>query len=145
MVFFVRKLEEDAFIPSKGSEYAAGYDLYAREDFEIKSHGKVLVKTGIAIEMTKGIYGRIAPRSGMAWKHHIDVGAGVIDCDYRGDIGVVLFNHSDEDLTFERGTRVAQIIFTPYYEVNLEEKAELSESVRGSGGYGSSGGDSKSS
>ena len=86
-----------------------------------------------------GTYGRIAPRSGLAWKKHIDVGAGVIDADYRGNVGVVLFNHGAEDLEVKVGDRVAQLILEKIAYAEVEEVAELPETVRGAGGFGSSG------
>jgi deoxyuridine 5'-triphosphate nucleotidohydrolase len=92
----VKKLSEHATIPVRASARAAGYDLFAAHDTSISAHGKALVKTDISLAIPTGHYGRIAPRSSLAWKNHIDVGAGVIDEDYRGPLGVVLFNHADE-------------------------------------------------
>lgn len=92
----VKKLSEHATIPVRASARAAGYDLFAAYDTVIESHGKALVKTDISLAIPDGHYGRIAPRSSLAWKNHIDVGAGVIDEDYRGPLGVVLFNHGKE-------------------------------------------------
>eukprot|EP01084_Bolivina_argentea_P250673 420101_1 len=90
-VFKIKKLTENAVIPSKGSLMSAGYDLYSGYDVLIPARGKALAKTDIAMAIPEGCYGRIAPRSGLAWKHHIDIGAGVIDADYRGNVGVVMF------------------------------------------------------
>ena len=92
----VKKLSEHATIPVRASARAAGYDLFAAYDTSIDAHGKALVKTDISLAIPNGHYGRIAPRSSLAWKNHIDVGAGVIDEDYRGPLGVVLFNHANE-------------------------------------------------
>jgi len=92
----VKKLSENAKLPVRGSKYAAGYDLFAAYEYTIPGEGKELVKTDIAIAIPEGHYGRVAPRSSLAWKNHIDVGAGVIDEDYRGPLGVILFNHSKE-------------------------------------------------
>ena len=98
---FIKKLIPEAMLPTKGSALAAGYDLYSVSDLTIPAHGKSIVKTGLvtnfkkAIKVPTGNYGRIAPRSGLAVKNFIDVGAGVIDEDYRGEVGVVLFNFSD--------------------------------------------------
>ena len=83
----VVKLSVNATIPSQGSPGAAGYDLYSAEDVLLKAYGKVLVKTDIQLKLPTGTYGRIAPRSGLAWEKHIDIAAGVIDADYRGNIG----------------------------------------------------------
>merc|ERR1712086_1121790 len=82
-------LSEHAVAPIRGSDLAAGYDLTAAEDKIAPAHGKCLIKTNIAVAIASGYYGRVAPRSSLAWKNHIDVGAGVIDSDYRGDVGVV--------------------------------------------------------
>ena len=86
-VLQVAKLSDNATIPSRGSATAAGYDLYSAEDCVIPARGKGLVKTDIQIKVPHGTYGRIAPRSGLAWKNHIDIGAGVVDEDYRGNVG----------------------------------------------------------
>ncbi len=88
----VKKLSENAIIPTQGTNFAAGYDLYAAEDALVVCGSRKLIKTNISMEITPGYYGRIAPRSGLAYKSGIDVLAGVIDSDYRGDIGVILYN-----------------------------------------------------
>ena len=88
----VKKLNEKAFIPVKGSEHAAGYDLFSIDTVVIPAHDKKLISTGIAMSIPIGNYGRVAPRSGLAAKNFIDVGAGVIDADYRGEVKVLLFN-----------------------------------------------------
>ena len=90
----IKLLDKTAQIPQKGSELAAGYDLFANEEKVVTRQGKAVIKTGVAISVPFEHYGRIAPRSGLAVKHFIDVGAGVVDEDYRGEVGVVLFNHS---------------------------------------------------
>jgi dUTP pyrophosphatase len=82
---FFKKLTENAIIPKKGSKYAAGYDLHSAVESVIPPKGKGLIKTGLAVVVPQGNYGRVAPRSGLAWKNFIDVGAGVVDCDYRGE------------------------------------------------------------
>jgi dUTP pyrophosphatase len=91
----VRRLTDAAQLPVRGSALAAGYDVSSAEDTEIPARGKALVSTGLVVAVPEGTYGRVAPRSGLAWKHFIDVGAGVIDADYRGELKVLLFNHSD--------------------------------------------------
>ena len=90
------KMTENASAPYKGSEDAAGFDLCSAYDYEVQPHGKVLALTDLQIAVPNGCYGRVAPRSGLAHKHFIDVGAGVIDRDYRGNVGVILFNHGKE-------------------------------------------------
>jgi dUTP pyrophosphatase len=95
LILKVKKLSEFATLPVRGSAKAAGYDLVAAHPTVIPAKGKELIKTDISIAVPSGHYGRIAPRSGLAWKNFIDVGAGVIDEDYRGAVGVLLFNFSD--------------------------------------------------
>lgn len=97
----VQRLSPDATIPTKGSKAAAGYDLYASADSLIKAGGRAVVPTDLIIAVPPSTYGRVAPRSGLAVKHGINTGAGVIDEDYRGPVGVVLFNHSQEDFQGE--------------------------------------------
>ena len=137
----VSKLSEQAVIPTRGSIYSAGWDLYASEECVIPAQGKAIIKTDIAIAIPIGYYGRVAPRSGMAWKNHTDIGAGVIDSDYRGAIGVVMFNHGVKDLKVERDNRVAQIIIEKISTAMLLDVSfnELDETTRGDGGYGSTG------
>lgn len=136
----IKKLSDKAKIPSQGSKYAAGYDLYAAEEVLVNTMGRKLVKTNISISIPEGYYGRIAPRSGLAYKNGIDVLAGVIDSDYRGDIGVILFN-TDHNLDFEVnvGDRIAQIIIEKCHSVNWETVETLDATVRSEGGFGSSG------
>ncbi len=95
--FFVKKLLKDATLPKKGSKLAAGYDLHAAEDTVVPAEGKAIIKTGLAFRVPENTYARIAPRSGLAVKNHIQVGAGVVDEDYRGEVCVVLFNHAKVD------------------------------------------------
>lgn len=95
--FRVKKLVPEAVMPKKGTEGAAGYDICSVEEVTIPSNGKGKVRTGLSWSIPSGTYGRIAPRSGLAWKHSINVGAGVIDEDYRGEVCVILFNHGPND------------------------------------------------
>lgn len=88
----VKRLSEDATLPVRGSPGAAGYDLFAAVPVTIAAQGKALVPTDIAVAIPAGYYGRVAPRSSLGWKAHVDVGAGVIDADYRGAVGIVLYN-----------------------------------------------------
>lgn len=98
-----------------------------------------MVKTDIQIEVPFGTYGRVAPRSGLAWKNFIDVGAGVIDQDYRGNVGVILFNHSDVDFDVKKGDRIAQLICESIVYPNVVQSESLTETTRGEGGFGSTG------
>ena len=90
-LIYFKKLHKDSMVPTKGSEHAAGYDLFSYENIEIASMDKAMVHTGISVQLPKNSYGRVAPRSGLAWKKFIDVGAGVIDEDYRGEGNIFLF------------------------------------------------------
>jgi len=133
------RLSPEAILPRRGSAQAAGYDLFSAHDCVVPARGKALVKTDIQVQLPEGCYGRVAPRSGLAWKQHIDVGAGVIDRDYRGNVGVVLFNHAAEELAVKQGDRVAQLILERCFYPEIEEVAELEGTDRGAGGFGSSG------
>ena len=106
----VKLLRGNAVLPAWGSAGAAGYDLCAANNYVIPSRGTGTVDTGLAVSLPLGIYARIAPRSGLAIRNFIDVGAGVIDSDYRGEIKVILFNHSTEDFPVHAGDRGAQLI-----------------------------------
>src|SRR5947209_4325923 len=101
--FHVKCLIENATMPSKGSENAAGHDIACTEGGEVPVNGKAVISTDLAIAVPKGIYGRIAPRSGLVAKHHIQVGAGVVNHNYQGHVRVVLFNHSATPFRFEKG------------------------------------------
>jgi dUTP pyrophosphatase len=144
-----KKLKENAIIPTRGSEYAAGYDLYAiigdsifdEEPLEIPPHSTVKVDTGLAMELPNGTFGAIFARSGLATKKGLRPAnsVGVIDSDYRGSIIVALHNDTDETQTIINGERIAQLIILPYIQVDFKEVEELSDTKRGSGGFGSTG------
>eukprot|EP01004_Peranema_trichophorum_P010638 NODE_9452_length_590_cov_33.184154_g8817_i0.p1 GENE.NODE_9452_length_590_cov_33.184154_g8817_i0~~NODE_9452_length_590_cov_33.184154_g8817_i0.p1 ORF type:complete len:174 (-),score=34.48 NODE_9452_length_590_cov_33.184154_g8817_i0:69-536(-) len=135
----VKKLSEHAILPRRGTEFSAGYDLSSAHDSIVPANGKSLVPTDLAIAVPEGTYGRVAPRSGLAVKFHIDVGAGVIDADYRGNVQVVLFNHSNTDFVIKRGDRIAQLILEKIVTPDVEELQELPVTERGAGGFGSTG------
>ena len=135
----IKKLNELAIIPTKGTQSAAGYDLYSSEVKTVPAKGKELIKTSISIAVPQGNYGRIAPRSGLAWKNFIGTGAGVIDCDYRGELMVLLFNHSDTNFDIKHGDRIAQLIIEKITETVIEECDDLDSTNRGNGGFGSTG------
>ncbi|XP_058284011.1 deoxyuridine 5'-triphosphate nucleotidohydrolase, mitochondrial isoform X7 [Hylobates moloch] len=115
------RLSEHATAPTRGSARAAGYDLYSAYDYTIPPMEKAVVKTDIQIALPSGCYGRVAPRSGLAAKHFIDVGAGVIDEDYRGNVGVVLFNFGKEKFEVKKGDRIAQLICERIFYPEIEE------------------------
>ena len=136
----VKKLSENATIPTQGTSFAAGYDLYAAEDAVVVCGTRKLIKTNISMEINPGYYGRIAPRSGLAYKNGIDILAGVIDSDYRGDIGVILYNTDKNiDFTVKKGDRIAQIIFEACYTATLNNVDNLDNTLRQAGGFGSTG------
>ena len=135
----VKKLSANAVLPSRGSALAAGYDLSSAVEAVVPARGKALVATDLSVAVPHGTYARIAPRSGLAWKHSIDVGAGVVDADYRGPVGVVLFNHSDADFAVRPGDRVAQLVIERIATPDVAEVDDLDATVRGEGGFGSTG------
>ncbi|XP_044367876.1 deoxyuridine 5'-triphosphate nucleotidohydrolase [Triticum aestivum] len=135
----VKKLSDKAILPSRGSALAAGYDLSSAVETVVPARGKALVATDLSIAIPEGTYARIAPRSGLALKHAIDVGAGVIDADYRGPVGVVLFNHSEADFAVKPGDRVAQMIVQVIATPEVAEVEDLDATLRGEGGFGSTG------
>ncbi len=139
----IKKLSTDAVIPTYGSGYAAGADLYACIDGEaiIEPHQTLLIPTGIALELPVGYAGLIYARSGLATKKGLAPAnkVGVIDPDYRGEVKVALHNHSEQSVAISKGERVAQLVITPYITAEFEEAEELSSTVRGKGGFGSTG------
>ncbi len=139
----VKLLREGARLPSFGSPYAAGADLYACLDgpVTIQPHATVLIPTGLAMEIPVGWAGLVYARSGLAMKRHLAPAnkVGVVDPDYRGEIMVALHNHGTEPQTVEPGERIAQLVLTPYLTAQYVESDELSDTVRGEGGFGSTG------
>lgn len=135
----VKRLNDTAKLPTKGSKDSAGWDLYANLAVVVPSQSWALIPTGLAITVPYGCYGRVAPRSGLTLKHGLDVGAGVIDRDYCQEVGVILFNHSKTDYTVACGDRVAQLILERI-EANatIREVQELQQTDR-HGGFGSTG------
>ena len=139
----IKKLDPKAILPSYGSDYSAGADLYAclSEPVSIGPFEAYLVHTGIAMEIPEGFTGLIYARSGLATKKGLAPSnkVGVIDSDYRGEIMVSLFNHSKETRIIENGERIAQLVITPYVKAEWNEVENLNETVRGAGGFGSTG------
>jgi len=136
---FVKRLSQHATLPQRGSIGAAGYDLTSCSEILIPSRGRVLIPTDLSLVLPNGTYGRIAPRSGLALKNGLDVGGGVIDADYRGPVGVVMFNHSDVDYQIRRGDRIAQLIIEKIETPEIQEINKLEDTVRGESGFGSTG------
>ena len=139
----VKKLDERAVMPTYGTEYSAGADLYNMSDsaVSIAPHETVLIKTGLAVEIPEGYCGLIFARSGLATKRGLAPAnkVGVIDADYRGEIMVALHNHGDKPQVVEHGDRVAQMVFVPYYTADFILVDELDNTLRGEGGFGSTG------
>lgn len=136
-VLRVKRLTPYSTLPARATEGAAGYDLSSAIDTVVATRGKALVMTDLAIAIPHNYYGRIAPRSGLAWKNHIDVGGGVIDSDYRGNVGVVLFNHGESDLIIRRGDRIAQLLIEKIITPAIQEVEDFDPTIRGSNGFGS--------
>ena len=133
------KLDERALLPTRGSPHAAGLDLYAIERVEFQPGGWSAVRTGLAVAIPQGFYGRVAPRSGLAVEYGLDVLAGVVDSDYRGELRCVLINHGRAPQTVEPGQRIAQLVIEAIITPQPEWAASLDETERGAGGFGSTG------
>lgn len=139
----IKRLKENAIIPTRGSEYAAGYDLCACIDdtYDIAPHGTVKIGTGLAIEIPHGYFGGIFARSGLSTKKGLRPAncVGVCDEDYIGEYIVALHNDTDEMMSIEPGERIAQLVILPYLTVEFNEVDELTDTERGSNGFGSTG------
>lgn len=139
----IKKLNPNAVVPTYGSEFSAGADLYACIDADIciEPHTTVLIKTGLSLEIPEGYAGLIYARSGLASKKGLAPAnkVGVVDADYRGEVMVALHNHSDIAATVENGERVAQLVIAPFLKARFNLVDELSDTVRGEGGFGSTG------
>jgi dUTP pyrophosphatase len=130
-------------VPHYQTEHSAGVDLYAAvgDDAVIEAGKWKLIPTGVAVAIPEGYEGQVRPRSGLALKHGIGMlnAPGTIDADYRGEIGVILFNFSDRPFTVRRGDRIAQMVFSRLVKATFENVEELSETARGAGGFGHTG------
>ena len=135
----VMRLTQRATIPTKGSIKAAGYDLYSAHEYSIApgTNGKVL--TDIAVKFPPNSYGRIAPRSSLALEKGILIGGGVIDPDYTGNIGIIMYNGGKQDFVIHKGDRCAQMVVERIYMPQVMEVGSLEHTVRGSSGFGSTG------
>ena len=137
----IKVLNNKAKMPTRGSEKAAGYDLYSTKNETIMPHETVKVGTGLAIQPPKGYFGAIFARSGLATKFGVNLGNGVavIDEDYTGEYIVALHNDSCDPVSIKEGDRIAQLVFLPYINAEFEEVDELDKTDRGDGGFGSTG------
>ncbi len=143
MTVRIKKLDDRAIIPTYGTEYSAGADLYALLDgeVEIAPHETLFVHTGISVEIPEGYCGLVFARSSMGAKRGLAPAnkVGVIDADYRGEIMVTLHNHSEKTATVAPGERIAQLAIVPFLKAEFEESKDLSDTTRGAGGFGSTG------
>lgn len=132
---------EDLPLPAYETAGAAGMDLRAAEAVTLKPGGRHLVPTGLSIALPQGFEAQVRPRSGLAVKHGVTVlnSPGTIDCDYRGEVKVPLINHGQDDFIIARGDRIAQMVIAPVTRISWAEVESLDETVRGTGGFGSSG------
>ena len=136
---FVKLINNNKNLPTRATDYAAGLDLFSNENGIIKPQERKMISTGIILQIPNDYYGRIAPRSGLALKNGIDVLAGVIDSDYRGEIKVILYNSDKENIyEYKIGDKIAQIIIEKYYKLNIEEIEDIEITYRGDKGFGSS-------
>ncbi len=142
MICFIRTTEHSLPLPAKATKGAAGYDLRALEPVRLHCGQRATIRTGWAWDALNhpDIYGRVAPRSGLAGRNGLDVMAGTIDHDYQGEIKVLLINHGDRPVDIEAGERIAQFIFSPLLRTEVMEGYGFEqESERGTGGFGSTG------
>ena len=137
-----KRLDPKALLPTRGSPSAAGLDLYSIEAVSLQPRERRLIRTGLAVDIPEGYYGRLAPRSGLATQKGIDVLAGVIDADYRGEIGCLLYNAGDEIIDLPAQTRICQLIIEKIITPDAVWSDSLAETSRGSGGFGSTDGSS---
>lgn len=134
-----QRLDPRAVLPTRGSVLAAGLDVCSIEEVEIGPRQRVAARTGLAVAIPPGFYGRIAPRSGLAVKSGLDVLAGVVDSDYRGEVCCVLYNTSDEVIKLGAGSKICQLIVEQIITPDAAWATELDETARGAGGFGSTG------
>ena len=134
-----KRLDPRATLPTRGSAASAGLDIYSIEDITIEPKQRVLARTGLAVAVPLGFYGRVAPRSGLAVKNGLDVLAGVIDSDYRGEVCCALLNTGDETVSLPHGSRLCQLIVEQIITPTPMWVEELEETTRGAGGFGSTG------
>lgn len=134
-----KQLDPKAVLPQRGSALAAGLDVCGVEDVEIGPRQRAKARTGLAVAIPPGFYGRVAPRSGLAAKQGLDVLAGVIDSDYRGEIVCVLYNTGDETIKLPAGSKICQLIIEQIITPDATWATDLDETARGAGGFGSTG------
>jgi len=134
-----KQLDERAVLPRRGSVLAAGLDVCSIEDLRIEPRQRAVARTGLAVAIPPGFYGRVAPRSGLAAKNGLDVLAGVIDSDYRGEVCCLLYNTGDDAIDLPAGSKICQLIVEQIITPEATWASELDETARGAGGFGSTG------
>lgn len=139
----IKKLTDTAILPERGSEYAAGYDLFAdlETSVELPPHETKMIGTGLAMEIPEGYFGGIFARSGLSAKEGLRPAncVGVVDADYRGQVCVAMHNDGETVRTIDPGQKIAQMVVVPFLNVEFDQVDELSETIRGAGGFGSTG------
>lgn len=140
-VILAKRITDDVSLPVQMSGNSAGFDLKSSDSVTIKPGARILVGTGIRLAIPEGMEGQVRPRSGLALKYGVTVlnAPGTIDSDYRGEVGVILINHGDEDFEVTKGMRIAQIVFAAVEKARIREVDSLPHSARGTGGFGSTG------
>ena len=136
-ILYITPLSKNATVPTRGSYGAAGFDLYSAYDYRIYPKSLKCIKTDLQMKPPTGTYLRVAPRSSYAWKYHLAVGAGVVDADFRGNVKVLLFNHSEDMVSIHAGDRIAQVICERISRPVVQVLEKLDETERGAGGWGS--------
>ena len=134
-----KQLDQRAVLPKRGSALAAGLDVCSIEEINLGPKQRVMARTGLAVAIPHGFYGRVAPRSGLAAKNGLDVLAGVIDSDYRGEVCCLLYNTGDETISLPAGSKICQLIVEQIITPESEWVTDLDETARGAGGFGSTG------
>lgn len=134
-----KQLDSRAVLPQRGSAWAAGLDVCSIDEINLGPRQRVMARTGLAVAIPSGFYGRIAPRSGLAAKNGLDVLAGVIDSDYRGEVCCLLYNTSAESINLPAGSKICQLIIEQIITPEAAWASDLDETARGAGGFGSTG------
>ena len=132
-----QRLDERAILPTRGSSAAAGLDLYSIEDLKLEPGERTLARTGLSVAIPEGFYGRVAPRSGLAVKHGLDVMAGVIDADYRGELQCLIINSGTSSFTLPAGSKICQLIIEQIITPEAVWSDQLNATARGASGFGS--------
>jgi len=139
VILKIKKLTSDAKLPSYAHHGDAGLDLYSAEDKIIKPNERAVIKTGLAMELPHGHAGLVWDKSGLAAKNGLKVLGGVVDCNYRGEVMVLIMNLSNKDYEAKKGEKIAQMLIQKVEHMEIEEVKELSDTTRGAGGFGSTG------